>query len=80
MKGTVEKHQFIDVNEINCTGVFDRVSVIWLAGLRWPGLAKVRIDLFRIELIYPQYRPDFPPRVQELRVSWTKVHFGGMRP
>ena len=81
MPGTVEKYQFMDVNELNRSGVFTRGPVILpYAGFRWPGLAKVRVDLFRLQLIYPQYRPDVSPRVQEVRVSWTRCHFGGMRP
>ena len=81
MPGTVEKHQFMDANELNRSGVFNRTPVILpYAGFRWPGLAKVRVDLFRLQLIYPQYRPDVSPRVQEVRVSWTRCHFGGMRP
>jgi hypothetical protein len=74
---TVEKlaDDCLDVRELQRTGIFRDGWVTLRPLLRWPGIVKMRAARFVIQLeLCNQVTP------QQIRVSWTRCHFGGMRP
>jgi hypothetical protein len=74
---TVEKlgEDSIDVRELQRFGILDGPWVTLRPLARWPGIAKMRAAKYRvlIELIH-QVVP------QQVRVTWTRCHYGGTRP
>ena len=76
LKTTVEKlaGDCLDVGVLRRFGLFRDKRRSWSA-LRWADITKIRADRYSIELETPRKVP------QEIRVSWTRCHFGwGVRP
>jgi hypothetical protein len=74
---TVEKlaDDCLDVHELQRVGIFRDGWVTLRPLLRWPGIVKMRAARYLIQLeLCNQVVP------QQIRVSWTRCHFGGMRP
>ncbi len=65
----------LDVRELRRKGLFSGDWVSFRPMLRWPAIALVRVVRYAILL---DLRGHTIP--QRIRVSWTKVHFGGERP
>jgi hypothetical protein len=74
---TIEKlaHDCIDVRGLRRMGLFSGDWVSFRPLLRWPAIALVRAVRYAIQL---DLRGHTIP--QRIRVSWTRVHFGGERP
>lgn len=76
---TVEKiaadYDYIDVRTLRRAGILTDTWVTYLPMLRWPGIVKIRAARY---LILLELRHQSIPL--EIRVSWTRCHFGGMRP
>ena len=74
---TIEKlaHDCLDVRELRRKGLFSGDWVSFRPMLRWPAIALVRVVRYAIQL---DLRGQTIP--QRIRVSWTRVHFGGERP
>ncbi len=74
---TIEKlaSDCLDVRELRRKGLFGGDWVTFRPMLRWPKIAQVRAARYAILL---DLRGHAIP--QRIRVSWTKVHFGGDRP
>jgi hypothetical protein len=75
---TVEKlaADCLDARELQRARVFKEYSVVLpMACFRWPGLAKMRVARYLIQL---QFENQTVP--QQIRVSWTNCYFGGARP
>jgi hypothetical protein len=65
----------LDVRELRRKGLFSGDWVTLRPMLRWPKIAQVRAARYAILL---DLRGHTIP--QRIRVSWTRVHFGGERP
>jgi hypothetical protein len=74
---TIEKlaQDCLDVRELRRKGLFGGDWVSFRPMLRWPAIALVRVVRYAILL---DLRGHTLP--QRIRVSWTRVHFGGERP
>jgi hypothetical protein len=76
LKTTIEKlgGDCLDVGVLRRFGLFGDKRCSWSA-LRWPDITKIRADRYSLELELPRKIP------QQIRVSWTRCHFGwGLRP
>ena len=74
---TVEKlaADCLDVRELQRAGVFQDRWLTLKPSLRWPRIEKMYVTRYWIKLeLYNQVVP------QQIRVSWTRCHFGGARP
>jgi hypothetical protein len=65
----------LDVRDLQRRRVFDENWVRYSAGLRWPKIVTMTVARYLVRL---ELRGQGVP--QNIRVSWTKVHFGGERP
>jgi hypothetical protein len=74
---TVEKlvADCLDVRELKRAGIFRDTGVTLEPSLRWPGIERMRVSRYLIQL---ELRNQIVP--QQIRVSWTRCHFGGSRP
>ena len=74
---TVEKlaNGSIDVSELHRAGLLAGDWVTLQPSFRWPGITTMRIARFRIVI---ELRDQSAP--QSVRVSWTRCHYGGVRP
>jgi hypothetical protein len=76
---TVEKlgagYDYIDVRMLHRNGMLTDTWVALVPLLRWPRVAKIRAAQCLV-LVEWRDRPD----PQQIRVSWTRCHFGGSRP
>jgi hypothetical protein len=76
LKPTIEKlgGDCLDVGTLRRFGLFGDKRNSWSA-FRWPDITKIRADRYSLEL-------EMPRKVsQQIRVSWTRCHFGwGLRP
>ena len=74
---TVEKlgDDCLDARELQRAGVFRDTWVTVQPSLRWPGIVQMRAAryLILLELLNQV-------GAQKIRVSWTRCHFGGLRP
>jgi hypothetical protein len=74
---TVEKlgPDCLDVRELRRAGIFRDQWVTLRPSLRWPGIGRMRVARYLIQLeLHNQITP------QQIRVSWTRCHYGGARP
>ena len=74
---TVEKlgDDCLDARELQRASVFRDTWVTVQPSLRWPGIVQMRAARYLIFLeLLNQVR------AQKIRVSWTRCHFGGLRP
>lgn len=78
-KRTVEKlaadYDYIDVRSFHRRGMLTGSWVTFVPMLRWPGIIKIRAARY---LVLVELRDRVDP--QQIRVSWTRCHFGGARP
>jgi hypothetical protein len=75
---TVEKLAVdcLDARELKRSSVFrDGWVTLPMVSLRWPGVAKMRVARYLIQLEFEDLAVP-----QQIRVSWTRCHFGGARP
>jgi hypothetical protein len=74
---TVEKlaKDTLDVRELNRAGLLIGDWITLRPSLRWPRIATMRVARYRILL---ELRNQSVP--QGIRVSWTRCHYGGVRP
>jgi hypothetical protein len=76
LKITIEKlgGDCLDIGTLRRLGIFGERRRTW-STFRWPDIATMRADRYSIEL-------EMPRKVsQQIRVSWTRCHFGwGLRP
>ena len=74
---TVEKlaADSLDARELRRAGIFRDRWVTLKPSLRWPRIERMHVARYLIKLeLYDQLVP------QQIRVSWTRCHFGGARP
>jgi hypothetical protein len=74
---TVEKLavDYLDVGELHRTGIFRDRWVTLRPCLRYPAIERMRVARYLIQLeLANQVVP------QQIRVSWTRCHYGGSRP
>jgi len=73
---TIEKlaSDCLDVRELRRKGLFVGDWVTFRPMLRWPIIAQLRVARYVILLESRDRSP------QRIRVSWTRLHFGGERP
>ena len=74
---TVEKlaNGSIDVSELHRAGLLKGDWVALQPSLRWPSIVTMRLARYRIVI---ELRDESAP--QSVRVSWTRCHYGGVRP
>ncbi len=75
---TIEKlaHDCLDVRDLRRKGILGSPDWIFFRpGLGWRSIAQMRVARFAIMLDLRGHH--FPQRI---RVSWTRLHFGGERP
>jgi hypothetical protein len=74
---TVERlgRDALDVGELNRAGLLAGDWITLGPSLRWPRIATMRLARYRILL---ELRNQSVP--QGIQVSWTRCHFGGVRP
>jgi hypothetical protein len=75
---TVEKLAVdcLDVRELQRAAIFkDHWVALSMVSLRWPGIEKMRAYRYLIQL---KFRNQVVP--QQIRVSWTRCHYGSARP
>jgi hypothetical protein len=74
---TVEKlaNECFDVRELQRARLFRDSWVTLRPNLRWPRITKMRLARYMIQL---ELRNQVVP--QQIRVSWTRCYFGGLRP
>ena len=74
---TVERlgRDALDVRELNRAGLLAGDWITLRPSLRWPRIATMRLGRYRILL---ELRNQSVP--QSIQVSWTRCHFGGLRP
>ena len=74
---TVERlgRDALDIRELNRAGLLAGDWVTLRPSLRWPRIATMRLARYRILL---ELRNQSVP--QSIQVSWTRCHFGGLRP
>jgi hypothetical protein len=76
---TVEKlaadYDYIDVRTLHRRGMLSDSWVTFVPMLRWPSVIKIRAARY---LVLVEFRDRVSP--QQIRVSWTRCHFGGARP
>jgi hypothetical protein len=66
---------FLDVRDLNKVGALKGEWVTFRAGIRWPAIRAIRTARYLIQIeLHNQVVP------QQIRVSWTRCHFGGGRP
>lgn len=66
----------LDVRELRRAGIFkDRWVALPMVSLQWPRIARMRAARYLIQL---ELRNQVVP--QQIRVSWTRCHYGGARP
>jgi hypothetical protein len=77
LKMTLEKlgGDCLDVGTLRRFGIFGERRCTW-SSLRWADITTIRADKYSIELEMPR-KASAP---QEIRVSWTRCRFGGLRP
>jgi hypothetical protein len=76
MPGTLEKHESLNVNDLNRANAFRDVTVSFPnATFRWPWLSQLRVDRWHVQLQF-----DRSQRIQTIAVVWSWCHFGGWRP
>src|SRR5215831_15053920 len=74
---TVEKlaADCLDVRELQRADIFRDSWVTLRPSLRWPRIDQMRVARYLIQLVlFNQITP------QQIRVSWSRCHFGGGRP
>jgi len=74
---TVEKlaADCLDVRELKRVGLFRDHWITLRPSLRWPRIDQMRVARYLIQLVlFNQVTP------QQIRVSWSRCHFGGGRP
>ena len=74
---TVEKLAVdcLDVRQLHRTGIFGDGWVTLQPWFRWPGIVQIRATRYLIQL---KLKNQVVP--QQIRVSWTRCHYGGARP
>jgi hypothetical protein len=74
---TIEKlaHDCLDIRELRRRGFLTDRRVEIGPSIRWPKIARMTIERYRMQLSF--WRQAI---TQYVRVSWTRVHFGGERP
>jgi hypothetical protein len=74
---TIERlaHDCLDIREVRRKGFLTDRRVEIGPSIRWPKIARVTIERYRIQLNFWRQAT-----TQYVRVSWTKVHLGGARP
>jgi hypothetical protein len=74
---TVEKLAVdcLDVRQLHRTGIFGDGWVMLQPWFRWPGIVQIRATRYLIQL---ELKNQVVP--QQIRVSWTRCHYGGARP
>ncbi len=76
---TVEKQaadcDYLDVRTLQRAGILTDTWRAWSPAMCWPGIVNIRSCRY---LILLELRKQLAP--QQIRVSWTRCHFGGMRP
>jgi hypothetical protein len=65
----------LDVRELNRSGFLAGDWITLRPSFRWPRITTMRLARYRIQL---ELRNQLVP--QGIRVSWTRCHFGGLRP
>ena len=65
----------LDVRELHRRGWLNRSCVPRWPNLRWPGINRIRLDRYLIEI---ELRNQVTP--QYIRVTWTPCNFGNYRP
>jgi hypothetical protein len=65
----------LDVRELNRAGLLAGDWVTLRQPFRWPGIMAMNIARYRVQLLL---RGHSAP--QNIQVSWTPCHFGGLRP
>ena len=77
-RSTVEKLAVdcLDVRELQRAGIFrDNWVTLPMVSFRWPAITQMRVARYLIQLeLQNQVVP------QQIRVSWTRCHYGGARP
>jgi hypothetical protein len=78
-KLTIEKlgagYDYVDVRMLHRNALLRDTWTTLVPLLRWPRVAKIRAARYLV-LVEWRNRPD----PQQIRVSWTRCHFGGVRP
>jgi hypothetical protein len=74
---TIEElaHGCLDIRELRRRDFLNDRRVEIGPSIRWPKLARMRIEPYRIQLKFWHQ-----VTTQYVRISWTKVHLGGERP
>src|SRR5258708_39773774 len=74
---TVERlgRDALDVRELNRAGLLVGGWIEVRPTLRWPRIATMQVARYRIRLEF-----DNQSLPQNIRVSWTRCHYGGLRP
>jgi hypothetical protein len=74
---TIEKlaHDCLDIRELRRRGFLTDRRVEIGPSIRWPKIARMTIERYRMQLNFWRQAT-----TQYVRVSWTKVHLGGERP
>ena len=73
--GTVEKHDSLDVCDLNRVRALRNMTVMFTCvSLRWPWMHQLRTSQWRAELQF------YNGLWQTIPVVWTRCHFGGWRP
>jgi hypothetical protein len=75
---TIEElaNESLDVRELQRAGIFqDSWVTLRQPSLRWPGIERMRVARYLIQLEF--FNQTVP---QEIRVTWTRCHYGGARP
>ena len=74
---TIERlaHDCLDIRELRRRGFLTDRRVEIGPSIRWPKIARMTIVRYRMQLNFWRQAT-----TQYVRVSWTKVHFGGARP
>ncbi len=74
---TVEKLavNYLDVRQLHRAGLFGGRGVTLQPLFRWRGIVQIRATQYLIQL---KLRNQVVP--QQIRVSWTRCHYGGARP
>lgn len=74
---TIEKltHDCLDIRELRRRGFLTDRGVEIGPSIRWPKIARMTIEQYRIQLNFWRQAT-----TQDVRISWTRVHLGGERP
>jgi hypothetical protein len=72
--GTVEKHSVLDIHDLHRRRLLTERTLVFSASLRWSWLDRLSVDRWCVQLRFPSGGS------QSIAVTWSRCHFGGMRP